>query len=131
MTGRGQQNWSKISLSPFLGHETSVLKYSIVAVSVLFVSLALNVVHAESVVKVSIKDFAFHPKEITISPGTIVQWVNEEKRQYHSVWFEQMGEPEPDYIFPEESYLRTFDGTGEYPYRCGPHPEMIGIVHVK
>lgn len=97
----------------------------------LLVSLMSSIASAEEVITVSIKDFAFNPQEISISPGTTVQWVNDEKRQYHSVWFEQLGEPEPDYIFPEESYRRTFDEAGEFPYRCGPHPEMTGMVHVK
>ena len=107
------------------------MKNAIVAGTLLLVSLASNTVSAEDVVTVSIKGYAFHPQEITVSPGTIVQWVNQEKRQYHSVWFEQLGEPEPDYIFPEESIRRTFDESGEFPYRCGPHPEMTGVVHVK
>lgn len=107
------------------------MKNAIVAGLLLLVSLASNTVRAEDVVTVSIKGYAFHPQEITISPGTTVQWVNEEKRQFHSVWFEQLGDPEPDYIFPEESYHRTFDVSGEFPYRCGPHPEMTGVIHVK
>ena len=24
----------------------------------------------------------------------------------------------------------TFDTTGSFPYRCGPHPRMTGTVHV-
>ena len=82
-------------------------------------------------VTVEIYKFAFTPQEITISPGTTVRWFNKEKRQYHSVWFEQLGEPEPDYLFPDDSYDRKFDKTGSFPYRCGPHPKMTGVVHVK
>ena len=79
---------------------------------------------------VTIKDFKFIPQEITIKRGQTVSWDNLEKRQYHSVWFEASGEEEPDYIFPDESYEREFKQTGSYPYRCGPHPKMTGIVHV-
>ncbi len=82
-------------------------------------------------VTVEIRDYKFTPQEITIKPGTTVHWVNREKRQYHSVWFEKLGEPEPDYLFPDDSYDRTFDKAGDFPYRCGPHPEMTGVVHVK
>jgi hypothetical protein len=57
-------------------------------------------------------------------------WENREKRQYHSVWFEALGEEEPDYFFPEENYEREFKQTGTFPYRCGPHPKMTGTVHV-
>ena len=80
---------------------------------------------------VTIKDFKFVPQEITIKRGQTLRWENREKRQYHSVWFEAQGEEEPDdYLFPDDSYEREFKKTGSFPYRCGPHPEMTGTVHV-
>ena len=80
---------------------------------------------------VIIKDFKFIPQEITIKQGQTLRWENQEKRQYHSVWFEALGEEEPDdYLFPEDTYQREFQQTGSFHYRCGPHPEMTGIVHV-
>jgi len=79
---------------------------------------------------VIIKDYKFVPQEITIKRGQILRWENREKRQYHSVWFEAQGEPQPDYFFPDESYEREFRQVGSFPYRCGPHPEMTGVVHV-
>ena len=79
---------------------------------------------------VIIKDFKFSPQELTIKPGDTIRWENHEKRQYHSVWFEASGEEEPDYFFPEEFFERSFDASGTFPYRCGPHPRMTGVVHV-
>ena len=80
---------------------------------------------------VIIKDFKFVPQEITIKQGQVLRWENREKRQYHSVWFETLNEEEPeDYLFPEDSYEREFNQLGSFPYRCGPHPEMTGVVHV-
>ena len=80
---------------------------------------------------VIIKDYKFVPQNITISKGQTVTWENREKRQYHSVWFEALGEDQPeDYLFPEDIYERTFNEVGKFPYRCGPHPEMIGSVTV-
>ncbi len=81
--------------------------------------------------EVEIKDYKFIPQEITIKAGDTVRWTNREKRQYHSVWFEQAGDLEAPYIFPDETTTRKFESTGSFPYRCGPHPEMTGIVHVK
>ncbi len=86
---------------------------------------------AQDVVDITIKDFQFTPAEVTIPAGTTVRWTNREKRQYHSVWFEALGEEEPDYLFPDDQYQRTFSDKGSFPYRCGPHPEMRGIVHVQ
>ena len=79
---------------------------------------------------VIIKDFKFINQNITIQRGQTVRWENREKRQYHSVWFEVLDEEEPDYIFPDEFYEREFNSVGTFPYRCGPHPEMTGTVHV-
>jgi len=92
--------------------------------------VSLGTVAGEDTPLVIIKDFAFTPKEITVKRGETVRWENREKRQYHSVWFEASGEPEPDYFFPEEFFERAFDATGSFPYRCGPHPKMTGTVHV-
>ena len=93
-------------------------------------SLASNVVSAAVQHEISIKKFKFTPAEITIEVGDSIRWTNNEKRQYHSVWFEKLGEPEADYLFPGDFYDRTFDKEGDFPYRCGPHPKMTGIVHV-
>ncbi len=80
---------------------------------------------------VTIKDYKFIPQDITIKAGQTIVWENREKRQYHSVWFEALGEAEPeDYLFPEDSYERSFTESGTFPYRCGPHPEMTGTVTV-
>ena len=79
---------------------------------------------------VIIKDFKFIPQEISIKRGQTLNWENREKRQYHSVWFEALGEEEPEYLFPDDTYQREFQETGSFPYRCGPHPKMTGIVHV-
>ncbi len=87
--------------------------------------------NGDSAIEVEIIKFKFQPQEITVKVGDIVRWTNREKRQYHSVWFEQAGEPEPDYFFPDETYQRSFDSPGTFPYRCGPHPEMTGVVTVE
>ena len=80
---------------------------------------------------VTIKDYKFVPQNITIKVGQTITWENREKRQYDSVWFEALGEAEPeDYLFPEDTYERSFDKSGTFPYRCGPHPEMTGTVTV-
>lgn len=80
---------------------------------------------------VIIEGYKFIPEEVTIQQGQAIRWENQEKRQYHSVWFETLDEEEPeDYLFPEDVYEREFNQIGSFPYRCGPHPEMTGIVRV-
>lgn len=85
---------------------------------------------AQEVVEVEIKDYQFIPAEITIRKGTTVRWINQEKRQYHSIWFEESGEKEGEYFWPDESDERTFSNTGQFNYHCGPHPKMRGSVVV-
>ena len=94
--------------------------------------LCLPAVAQETVV-VAAEKYAFVPPEVTIKPGTKVRWENREKRQYHSVYFEQLGDEPSDYFFPGETRERVFDTPGSYPYICEPHWEshgMVGVVHV-
>ena len=101
-------------------------------VAILLLTLVGSVaVAGDEVVLVVIKGYKFIPQDVSIKPGQTIRWENQEKRQYHSVWFEALGEEEPeDYLFPDDSYERRFDATGTFPYRCGPHPEMIGSITV-
>lgn len=84
-----------------------------------------------SIANVSISKYQFIPNKLTIKSGQTVRWVNDEKRQYHSVWFEKNGEKESDYLFPGDVLTKTFNALGKYEYRCGPHPEMIAIIIVE
>lgn len=89
------------------------------------------VAHAQGVVAVSIHDVKFDPAEVRVKPGTTVKWTNDEKRTSHSVLFLGPQGFESERFFPGESYQRTFDKPGRYPYSCGPHPEMHGEVIVE
>ncbi len=97
----------------------------------LLLLVAMASVQAQDTAQVEIKKFQFIPQELTIKAGQTVRWTNMEKRQYHSVWFEKSGDPEPDYFFPDETYERVFSKPGVYPYRCGPHPKMTGTITVE
>ena len=99
----------------------------------LFFSVILTSACAEEVVVVKTEAYGFDPAEITIKPGTRVRWVNTEKRQYHSVYFEQLGDEPGDYFFPGESRERVFNEPGSFEYICEPHVDthnMRGVVHV-
>ena len=103
-----------------------------VALLALFSGLNSAALRAETHV-VEMKDYKFIPEEITIKVGDTVRWVNTERRQYHTIWFKELGEKESVEYFPEERHEKTFDKAGTYPYLSGPHWEerdMKGIVHV-
>ncbi|MGE5515689.1 MAG: plastocyanin/azurin family copper-binding protein [Bacteroidota bacterium] len=95
------------------------------------VALSLLAVPAwgqEATVRVVIDKYRFEPQAVTVVPGTVVEWVNAEKRTSHSVIVE--GQPESDRLFPGEVYRFRFDTPGRYSIRCGPHPDMVGTVEV-
>ena len=86
---------------------------------------------AEGVTVVTMYDYNFCPREITVKVGETVRWVNVDKRTSHSVIVGQ--EPESDRAFPEEHIEFTFLVPGPVDYLCGPHWErrdMIGMVTV-
>ncbi|BBO20198.1 MAG: hypothetical protein AMXMBFR31_22330 [Candidatus Desulfobacillus denitrificans] len=82
------------------------------------------------VAQVDIRDYKYEPAELKIKAGTTVKWTNREKRVSHSVLFTGPGGFESERFFPGESWQRTFDKPGVFPYTCGPHPEMKGRIEV-
>ncbi len=99
----------------------------------LTLSLVSSSALAEDVVIVAVEKYQFVPAEITVKPGTRVRWENRDKRQYHSVYFEELGDKEGDYFFPGESRERVFDNPGSFSYICEPHWKthgMKGVVNV-
>ncbi len=92
--------------------------------------LAFGFAHAGTV-EVRIEKMKFVPEEIRVKKGDTVVWKSYERRGYHTVWFKEEGVAESEPMFPEESWKRKFDKTGNFPYICGPHPEMVGRVIVE
>lgn len=75
---------------------------------------------------VSIKDFAFNPVEITVKQGQKVTWVNEDSVS-HTVKAGDLFES--PMLQKGDSYQHTFtEEPGEYPYTCGIHPSMHGMI---
>ncbi len=92
-------------------------------------SCAIGVAQAQTHV-VEIKDFEFSPKKIHIVQGDTVRWENHDKDRGHSVSISISGFTESDKFYPDESYAQQFKEPGEYPYFCGYHPGMKGVVYV-
>lgn len=96
---------------------------------VLFLLGILAHAHAADVVEVRIRDYKFVPQRVVVRAGDTVRWTNDEKRASHSVLFAQE-KLESERLMGGESWQRTFDRPGIYPYACEPHPEMKGVVEV-
>lgn len=82
-----------------------------------------QVVHAEA------RRYLFSPKRIEIAPGTTVEWTNTDD-VVHTVTAED-GSWDSGGIPPGESWQARFDEPGTYPFYCGPHPFMKGVVIVR
>jgi plastocyanin len=92
--------------------------------------LFLAGISAALAAEVRIKDYKFVPEKVTVKAGETVKWTNDEKRASHSIWFKAEGLPESERMLNGDSWERKFDKPGTYPYTCGPHPEMKGVVEV-
>ncbi len=78
---------------------------------------------------VSIDNFSFTPKEITVAKGTTITWVNRDDVPHTVV--------SPDKKFrskaldTDDQFSFTFTEAGTYSYFCSVHPIMIGKIIVK
>lgn len=109
---------------------TRVKSQFLKAVPLLFAfGVSQSAVAADPVI-VAAKEYRFEPAEVAVKAGTTVRWENQDKRQYHSVFFKDLGDKPGDYFFPGETRERTFDQPGTYPYICEPHWESHGMKGV-
>jgi plastocyanin len=79
-------------------------------------------------VTVSIDNFSFTPKEITVAKGTTVTWVNRDDVPHTVV---SGGVFRSKALDTDESYSFTFTDAGTFSYFCSVHPVMIGRVIVQ
>ena len=75
---------------------------------------------------VVIKGFAFNPASKTITHGTTVVWVNEDKVG-HTVTADS-GSFNSGVIMPGKFYVHTFSSAGTVSYHCAIHPFMKAKV---
>ena len=79
--------------------------------------------------------FRFSPEVLHISIGDQVRWVNQDSRDHQFSSVPGSG-PTGDLEFlcekiePEEICKHTFSSSGEYPYFCFIHKQMLGLVIV-
>lgn len=79
--------------------------------------------------RVNLRDVAFRPDTVWISVGDSVTWVNGDLLE-HTVEAEDSSWSS-GLLAAGQRYARVFGEPGEFPYVCGPHPHMRGIVIVR
>lgn len=93
----------------------------------------VSVVVQSATHNVDIQNFAFRPAEITINAGDTVTWTQRDSIPHTSTSGES---PTPDGTWDSglltlnQTFSRTFDSEGVFPYFCKPHPQMTGTVTV-
>jgi plastocyanin len=90
---------------------------------------------AEAGAKVSMKDIAFNPSNVTVAKGGSVTWTNDESVG-HDVTKESGPGPDfksgdPGALNGGDTFTQKFDTAGTVKYVCTVHPGMEGTVTVK
>jgi plastocyanin len=92
--------------------------------------LAFGTVAAQDATNViTIDNFTFTPKELTVAVGTTVKWVNHDDIPHTIV--EKKTSFRSKALDTDDSYSFTFTSAGTFDYFCGLHPHMVGQVIVK
>ncbi len=80
-------------------------------------------------ISVTIDNFSFTPKEITVSKGTTVTWTNHDGVPHTVVSTDKKFKSKA--LDTDDRYSFTFSDSGAYEYFCSVHPVMTGKVIVK
>ena len=92
--------------------------------------LAFGAVAAQDATNViTIDNFTFSPKELTVAVGTTVKWVNHDDIPHTVV--EKKTTFRSKALDTDDSYSFTFTSAGAFDYFCGLHPHMVGQIIVK
>ena len=92
-------------------------------------ALAFRTVAAEGPSDIKIENMSFGPKDLTISPGTTVTWVNRDDIP-HSV-VDKNKAFRSKTLDTSNSFSFTFANAGTFDYICGLHPQMTGKIIVQ
>lgn len=103
------------------------------SVGIVVLGLGMQVVNATAAevagngaAPISIKHFSYSPKELTVTAGSEVRWVNRDSFS-HSVVIEGV---ESRRLMMGSKLGHVFEKPGTYRYHCGVHKSMQGVVNV-
>ena len=97
---------------------------SVLAAGVLFV-------HAADLSNtVSIDNFTFTPKALTVKAGSTVTWTNHDDIP-HGIASSDNAFKKSASLDTDDSYSFTFTAPGTYQYFCYIHPHMVGTIVVE
>ena len=91
--------------------------------------LAFGAVAAQDVNVVTIDNFTFSPKELTVAVGTTVKFINHDDIPHTVV--EKSLSFRSKALDTDDAYSYTFATAGSFDYFCGLHPHMVGKIIVR
>jgi plastocyanin len=80
---------------------------------------------------VSIDDFKFTPRELSVSVGDTVTWVNHDDVPHTATSREDPATFDSKALDTDDKYSFTFTKPGTYSYYCKVHTHMTGSIIVK
>jgi plastocyanin len=87
-------------------------------------------IQAAKTVEVSIENFTFNPKSVTVKVGTTVTWTNKDDIP-HGIAATGNVFKRSNALDTDDRYSFTFTTPGAYQYFCYLHPQMTGTVVVE
>jgi plastocyanin len=91
--------------------------------------LAFGAVAAQDVNVVTIDNFTFSPKDLTVAVGTTVKFVNHDDIPHTVV--EKNLSFRSKALDTDDTYSYTFATAGSFDYFCSLHPHMVGKIIVR
>jgi plastocyanin len=80
-------------------------------------------------IEVKIDNFSFLPQDITVAPGTMVTWVNQDDIPHTVTSTADLFKSKA--LDTDDKFSFTFDKSGTYEYYCSIHSKMTGKVIVQ
>jgi plastocyanin len=78
---------------------------------------------------ITIKDFMFAPRNLTIPVGTKVTWTNKDEEPHKVAEANSSFTSQP--LDTDEGFTYEFNAPGKYEYFCTIHPRMTGTIIVE
>lgn len=92
--------------------------------------LGVAITPAQQPATVEMRDFSFSPRDMVVTTGSAVRWVNLDEAP-HQIAMAGGRPGSSGLIDPGKEYEFTFREAGQFTYRCAVHPTMLGVIVVQ
>lgn len=124
--------WDSGNINPGNNYSFTFLATGVYPYHCIYHSLTMTgtvtVISTGAATDISIGNFVFEPADITVEPGTVVTWTNNNDIIHTTT--SDAGVWDSGNLNPGETFSYLFNVLGDFPYHCTPHPFMTGNVTV-